>query len=177
MRQNEAVQRLSVRPALTVSKEVIETILDRILLAPVKLYALMVSQRPNHTLIEVELDHLEHPYGSVSLLECEQVSRKLNEELEQVSSDLNYTLKVSSAGAERKLVIPEDLDRFRGIPVRLVYKSEGSGDKEGIFKILDRKEDRIFLEPFYKRKTKGFKKKEVILELKDILKGNLYVSI
>lgn len=162
---------------MTVSKEVIEAILDRILLAPVKLYALMVSQRPNHTLIEVELDHLEHPYGSVSLLECEHVSRKLNEELERISPDLNYTLKVSSAGAERKLVIPEDLDRFRGIPVRLVYRAEGSKDKEGIFKILDRKGDQVFLEPFSKRKAGTGKKKEAILELKDILKGNLYVSI
>ncbi|TGK00924.1 ribosome maturation factor RimP [Leptospira semungkisensis] len=162
---------------MTVSKEVIETILDRILLTPVKLYALMVSQRPNHTLIEIELDQLDHPYGSVSLLECEQVSRKLNEELEKISPDLNYTLKVSSAGAERKLVIPEDLDRFRGIPVRLVYKVEGSGNKEGIFKILDRKGGKIILEPFSKRKSAASKKKEVNLELKDILKGNLYVSI
>lgn len=163
---------------MTVSKETISSILDGILLAPVKLYALMVSQRPNHTLIEVELDHLEHPYGSVSLLECEQVSRKLNEELERIFPDLNYTLKVSSAGAERKLVLPGDLDRFRGIPVRLVYRVEGeSGEKEGIFKILDRQGDRFILEPFSKRKKGSGKKKEAFLELKDILKGNLYVSI
>ncbi|EMJ84165.1 hypothetical protein LEP1GSC032_2626 [Leptospira interrogans str. 2002000631] len=60
------------------------------------------------------MDNLEHPYGSVSLLECEQVSRKLKEELERISPDLDYTLKVSSAGAERKLNLPGDLDRFRG---------------------------------------------------------------
>ncbi|EKQ83288.1 hypothetical protein LEP1GSC064_1128 [Leptospira kirschneri serovar Grippotyphosa str. Moskva] len=60
-------------------------------------------------MIEVVLDNLEHPYGSVSLLECEQVSRKLKEELERISPDLDYTLKVSSAGAERKLDLPGDL--------------------------------------------------------------------
>ncbi|WP_243393422.1 ribosome maturation factor RimP [Leptospira perolatii] len=142
------------------------------------MYALKVSQRPNHTLIEVELDHLENRFGSVSLLECEQVSRKLKEELERISPDLDYTLKVSSAGAERSLDLPGDLDRFRGIPVRLVYRVEGSDtQKEGVFKILDRRGDQVILELFSKRAKGSGKKKEAILNTKDILKGNLYVSI
>lgn len=94
---------------MTVSSEEISGILDGVLSLPVKLYSLKVNQRPNHSLIEVVLDNLEHPYGSVSLLECEQVSRKLKEELERISPDLDYTLKVSSAGAERKLDLPGDL--------------------------------------------------------------------
>lgn len=91
------------------------------------------------------MDNLEHPYGSVSLLECEQVSRKLKEELERISPDLDFTLKVSSAGAERKLNLPEDIDRFRGIPVRLVFRSgESEKHQEGIFRIVNRDGDQVF---------------------------------
>ncbi|URD71376.1 ribosome maturation factor RimP [Leptospira borgpetersenii] len=141
------------------------------------MYSLKVNQRPNHSLIEVVLDNLEHPYGSVSLLECEQVSRKLKEELERISPDLDFTLKVSSAGAERKLHLPEDIDRFRGIPVRLVFRSgESEKDQEGIFRIVNRDGDQVFLEKFQKGK-KSAVKKQTTLNLKDILKGNLYVSI
>ncbi|EQA63944.1 hypothetical protein LEP1GSC062_0799 [Leptospira alexanderi serovar Manhao 3 str. L 60] len=128
-------------------------------------------------MIEVVLDNLEHPYGSVSLLECEQVSRKLKEELERISPDLDFTLKVSSAGAERKLNLPEDIDRFRGIPVRLVFRSgESEKHQEGIFRIVNRDGDQVFLENFQKEK-KSAVKKQTTLNLKDILKGNLYVSI
>ncbi|AMX58840.1 hypothetical protein LBK6_11000 [Leptospira borgpetersenii serovar Hardjo] len=128
-------------------------------------------------MIEVVLDNLEHPYGSVSLLECEQVSRKLKEELERISPDLDFTLKVSSAGAERKLHLPEDIDRFRGIPVRLVFRSgESEKNQEGIFRIVNRDGDQVFLEKFQKGK-KSAVKKQTTLNLKDILKGNLYVSI
>ncbi|MCH1890152.1 ribosome maturation factor RimP [Leptospira borgpetersenii] len=141
------------------------------------MYSLKVNQRPNHSLIEVVLDNLEHPYGSVSLLECEQVSRKLKEELERISPDLDFTLKVSSAGAERKLHLPEDIDRFRGIPVRLVFRSgESEKNQEGIFRIVNRDGDQVFLEKFQKGK-KSAVKKQTTLNLKDILKGNLYVSI
>ncbi|WP_230456567.1 ribosome maturation factor RimP [Leptospira borgpetersenii] len=141
------------------------------------MYSLKVNQRPNHSLIEVVLDNLEHPYGSVSLLECEQVSRKLKEELERISPDLDFTLKVSSAGAERKLHLPEDIDRFRGIPVRLVFRSgESEKHQEGIFRIVNRDGDQVFLEKFQKGK-KSAVKKQTTLNLKDILKGNLYVSI
>ncbi|ALO26884.1 MULTISPECIES: ribosome maturation factor RimP [Leptospira] len=162
---------------MTVSREEISTILDDALFLPVKLYSLKVNQRPNHSLIEVVLDNLEHPYGSVSLLECEQVSRKLKEELERISPDLDFTLKVSSAGAERKLHLPEDIDRFRGIPVRLVFRSgESEKHQEGIFRIVNRDGDQVFLEKFQKGK-KSAVKKQTTLNLKDILKGNLYVSI
>ncbi|WP_078130113.1 ribosome maturation factor RimP [Leptospira alexanderi] len=162
---------------MTVSKEEIGSILDDVLFLPVKLYSLKVNQRPNHSLIEVVLDNLEHPYGSVSLLECEQVSRKLKEELERISPDLDFTLKVSSAGAERKLNLPEDIDRFRGIPVRLVFRSgESEKHQEGIFRIVNRDGDQVFLENFQKGK-KSAVKKQTTLNLKDILKGNLYVSI
>ncbi|WP_081103997.1 ribosome maturation factor RimP [Leptospira weilii] len=162
---------------MTVSREEISSILDDVLFLPVKLYSLKVNQRPNHSLIEVVLDNLEHPYGSVSLLECEQVSRKLKEELERISPDLDFTLKVSSAGAERKLNLPEDIDRFRGIPVRLVFRSgESEKHQEGIFRIVNRDGDQVFLEKFQKEK-KSAVKKQTTLNLKDILKGNLYVSI
>ncbi|WP_238755256.1 ribosome maturation factor RimP, partial [Leptospira bandrabouensis] len=141
------------------------------------MYSLKVNQRPNHSLIEIVLDNLEHPYGSVSLLECEHVSRKLKEELERISPDLDYTLKVSSAGAERKLDLPGDLDRFRGIPVRLIFLSEQSENpQEGIFRIVGREGDQVILEKFQKGKKSGGKKNPT-LNLKDFIKGKPHRDI
>ena len=83
---------------------------------------------------EIQLDGINHPRGAVNLADCESYSRhfaeKLDAELalrkddylfiENLAED-NYTLEVSSAGAERELRLPEDLDRFKELPLKMIY--------------------------------------------------------
>ncbi len=91
---------------------------------------------------KVELDNLSHPLGAVSLDDCAQMSQWLVSELDRLITDPalvqeweipeelgveNYTLEVSSAGAERKLRLPGDLDRFKGAPVKIGIRNDSGG--------------------------------------------------
>ncbi len=92
---------------------------------------------------EIILDGLKHRSGAVSVDDCAEFSRNFSEKLdsellaenpfalwpgifpEGLTAE-NYSVQVSSAGAERILRIPEDLERFRGLPLRLKFRSEGT---------------------------------------------------
>ena len=56
--------------------------------------------------------------GGVDILDCEAVSRKVSDLLDQADPiEGSYTFEVSSAGAERPLKRPSDFERFQGSPV------------------------------------------------------------
>ena len=69
--------------------------------------------------------------GGVDILDCEKVSRKLSDLLDEADPiEGSYTLEVGSAGAERPLKRPGDFERFMGSPVAVkLYKAQG-GRKE-----------------------------------------------
>ena len=69
--------------------------------------------------------------GGVDILDCEAVSRKVSDLLDQADPvEGSYTFEVSSAGAERPLKRPSDFERFLGSPVLVkTYKPKG-GRKE-----------------------------------------------
>ena len=56
--------------------------------------------------------------GGVDILDCEAVSRKLSDLLDEADPiEGSYTLEVGSAGAERALKRPGDFQRYLGSPV------------------------------------------------------------
>ena len=56
--------------------------------------------------------------GGVDILDCEAVSRKVSDLLDEADPiEGSYTFEVSSAGAERPLKRPSDFQRFLGHPV------------------------------------------------------------
>ena len=56
--------------------------------------------------------------GGVDILDCEAVSRKLSDLLDEADPiEGSYTLEVGSAGAERALKRPSDFQRFLNSPV------------------------------------------------------------
>ena len=56
--------------------------------------------------------------GGVDILDCENVSRKVSDLLDEVDPiEGSYVFEVSSAGAERQLKRPSDFERFIGSPV------------------------------------------------------------
>lgn len=69
--------------------------------------------------------------GGVDILDCETVSRKISDWLDETDPiEGSYTLEVSSAGAERPLKRPSDFERFMGSPVAVkLYKAQ-DGRKE-----------------------------------------------
>ena len=69
--------------------------------------------------------------GGVDILDCEAVSRKVSDLLDQADPiEGSYTFEVSSAGAERPLKRPSDFERFLGSPVLVKTYKPKDGRKE-----------------------------------------------
>ena len=67
--------------------------------------------------------------GGVDILDCEHVSRRVSDLLDQADPiEGSYVFEVSSAGAERQLKRPSDFARFLGaqVEVRLYQPVDGS---------------------------------------------------
>ena len=69
--------------------------------------------------------------GGVDILDCEAVSRKVSDLLDEVDPiEGSYMFEVSSAGAERQLKRPSDFTRFTGEPVLVKTYQNRNGRKE-----------------------------------------------
>ena len=69
--------------------------------------------------------------GGVDILDCEAVSRKLSDLLDEADPiEGSYTLEVGSAGAERALKRPGDFQRYLGSPVLVKLYRSLDGRKE-----------------------------------------------
>ena len=78
--------------------------------------------------------------GGVDILDCEAVSRKLSDLLDEADPiEGSYTLEVGSAGAERALKRPADFARFLGSPVlvKLYRAAEGRKEVPGVLRAYD----------------------------------------
>ena len=78
--------------------------------------------------LRLYIDKLE---GQVDILDCEAVSRKLSDLLDEVDPiEGSYTLEVGSAGAERALKRPSDFQKFLTSPVLVKLYRAQDGRKE-----------------------------------------------
>lgn len=69
--------------------------------------------------------------GGVDILDCEAISRKLSDLLDEADPiEGSYTLEVGSAGAERALKRPADFQRFMNSPVLVKLYRNQDGRKE-----------------------------------------------
>ncbi|OVA00826.1 Protein kinase domain [Macleaya cordata] len=101
-----------------------------------KLFSFKTSPRGY---IYVRLDKLSDKYGCPSMEEIENYSCLYKKQLEEIgeSGEIpnDLALEVSSPGAERLLKVPDDLDRFKDMPMRVSYVEEENKNpqKDGIF--------------------------------------------
>lgn len=78
--------------------------------------------------------------GGVDILDCENVSRRVSDLLDEADPiEGSYIFEVSSAGAERQLKRPSDFGKFLGSPVLLKTYQNRDGRKEfpGVLKEYD----------------------------------------
>ncbi|BBN03776.1 ribosome maturation factor RimP [Marchantia polymorpha subsp. ruderalis] len=89
-------------------------------------------------LVRVRLDKLSDQYGSPTMTDIEKFSRKYSEVLD--NSGLipqSVAVEVSSPGAERMVKVPDDLERFKQLPMYVQYL-EGesvSEEKDGVLEL------------------------------------------
>ena len=102
--------------------------------------------------------------GGVDILDCEAVSRKLSDLLDELDPiEDSYTLEVGSAGAERALKRPSDFARFLGSPVlvKLYRNLDGRKAYPGVLTAYDPDSGAVTLSVDGQEKT--FAKKDVSL--------------
>ena len=78
--------------------------------------------------------------GGVDILDCENVSRRVSDLLDEADPiEGSYIFEVSSAGAERQLKRPSNFEKFLGSPVLLKTYQNRDGRKEfpGVLKEYD----------------------------------------
>ena len=69
--------------------------------------------------------------GGVDILDCEAVSRRVSDLLDELDPiEASYIFEVSSAGAERPLKRPSDFQQFMGSPVLVKTYQPKDGRKE-----------------------------------------------
>ena len=102
--------------------------------------------------------------GGVDILDCEAVSRKLSDLLDEADPiEGSYTLEVGSAGAERALKRPGDFEKFLGSPVlvKLYRAMEGRKEIPGVLTAYDGASGAVTVEDGGVSRT--FEKKDVAL--------------
>lgn len=106
--------------ALSLAREVLDNFDEDTVL-----YAFRVSLKGY---IYVRLDKLTNKYGCLDVEEMEKFSKLYKGRLDEVgqSGEIpdNLALEVSSPGAERLLKVPEDLDRFKQMPMCVYFLEE-----------------------------------------------------
>ncbi|XP_015583332.2 uncharacterized protein LOC107262383 isoform X2 [Ricinus communis] len=118
--------------ALSIAREVLLQSGDGI-----ELYAFKTTPRGY---VYVRLDKLSNEYGCPSMEELESYCQEYKKRLEEVGAlgeiPEDLALEVSSPGAERILKVPDDLWRFKDMPMRVCYveglESKGP-EKDGVF--------------------------------------------
>ena len=100
--------------------------------------------------------------GGVDILDCEEISRKVSDLLDEVDPiEGSYTLEVGSAGAERALKRPSDFARFLGSPVLVKLYKARDGRKEFAGTLAGYEDGTILLT--VGKETLSFPKNEVAL--------------
>ena len=101
--------------------------------------------------------------GGVDILDCENVSRKVSDLLDEVDPiEGSYVFEVSSAGAERQLKRPSDFERFLGSPVLVKTYQNRDGRKEFAGTLAGYEEGAVLLDMGAGQPTR-FDKNEIAL--------------
>ncbi len=100
--------------------------------------------------------------GGVDILDCEAISRKVSDLLDEADPiEASYIFEVSSAGAERPLKRPRDFERFMGSAVLVKTYKNRDGRKEFAGKLVGYENGAVLLE--MGQETLRFEKAEVAL--------------
>ena len=100
--------------------------------------------------------------GGVDILDCEAVSRKVSDLLDEADPiEASYMFEVSSAGAERTLKRPSDFERFMGSPVLVKTYKNRDGRKEFAGELAGDEDGAVLLT--VGRETMRFEKAEIAL--------------
>lgn len=152
-----------------------------------EIFDFQVAYSKSGARITVYLDKLDDAHGSPNIEECEQFSHVMSMKLDAMSENTempDYSLEVSSPGAERELKIPDDFERFAELPMKVRYAGEDGRLRDGIFELKDKDAAMTiwcYADVKANRRdglqTKKNREKEFNIPIENIEKVKLYVDI
>jgi len=96
-------------------------------IGPIEVYSFRVN--PANYRVYIRLDKMEDRYGSPLMDDIILFTRKLNALLEENDAPPEIELEVSSPGAERMVRVPEELTRFKELPMKVCHTVQGEDGK------------------------------------------------
>ena len=144
----------------------------------------------NSKTVDIRLDKLSDTYGSPTLDEIGAFSRDFNERFEAIVGEEEaggIEIEVSSPGATRTVKVPEELERFKELPMEVVTADEPVA-RVMVFKGFGG-EDSTYTEWMYAdvkanrslNKGRGLNKKAretvFVFKTQDILKLNIHIDL
>lgn len=86
--------------------------------------------------IQVSLDKKSDPYGSPNVEDCERFMKLLRLKFDAYDAagemPANYSIEVSSPGAEREIRFPDELERFKALPLKVLHTGENDKSRQDI---------------------------------------------
>ena len=108
--------------------EVIKAEIEQLLEPGFAIYNLDVIPGKREFKIKVFLDKLDDPYGTPNIDDCVKHSKAIRLKLFDLAQNKklpeDFSLEVSSAGAERELKTVAEWERFRSLPLKVQYQKE-----------------------------------------------------
>ena len=121
-------------------------------------YEYHIQMRKGSSVVSVMIDN----GGKVSHGDCAKYSTQLDRLIEASGIEDNYTLEIASPGLKRELRNIDELRRFIGAPVKIIYDLNNGFVAKGILKSVEAEELVVKEE-----------KKLTTIQLKDIKRSNL----
>ncbi|CAD7702519.1 unnamed protein product [Ostreobium quekettii] len=117
--------------------EIVREVLKLSRMSALRLYSFHAEALGNK--VSIRLDKTSDMYGSPNLIEIEDFSRAVYTRMESrmgVDEAGNVALEVSSPGAERRVIVPDELDRFKELPMTVEFTDESGSIKKEIFNFV-----------------------------------------
>jgi len=112
--------------------------------------------------ISVVLDKPGNQWGTPDIQDCENFSRKYSEYLERFVAEKlladDYTLEVSSPGAERVLPDQTSWERFKSLPMKVNYIDQNDREQWGVLNYKGEKEGGYIWSRYTTKKERKLKK-------------------
>ncbi|MES0489898.1 MAG: hypothetical protein ABUK01_07910 [Leptospirales bacterium] len=109
------------------------------------LYLLEVVSGNKECKVRVLLDKLDNPYGTPAIDDCVRYAKVLRTRLSEMAEKglipEDFSLEVSSPGAERELKTVQDWKRFQKLPMKVLYKDTAGTSMSLVMKFSQEKEN------------------------------------
>jgi len=142
------------------------------------IYKLDIVPGKKECKVRVLLDKLDNPYGTPAIDDCVRYAKVLRNRLTEMAAEglitEDFSLEVSSPGAERELETASEWKRFQELPMKVLYKDAAGTSMSLVMKFSEEKEsssewiiENVEFNVNQGRYKKKMKKEDLVINIPD----------